>query len=58
MMPEKNPESGVQTARQNSDEVFSMQIGIVNLSDTATLQIGLLNYKPDGFLPYFPIFNF
>ncbi len=34
------------------------QIGLVNVSDRAGFQFGLLNFNSDGFLPFFPIINF
>ena len=34
------------------------QAGFVNVADSASLQIGLLNFNKTGFLPFFPFFNF
>ena len=35
------------------------QAGVVNIArEGAALQIGLLNWNPKGFLPFFPFFNF
>ncbi len=34
------------------------QVGFVNVSDAAALQFGLLCFNKDGFLPFFPFFNF
>lgn len=35
------------------------QVSFVNIArDGAALQIGLLNWNPKGFLPFFPFFNF
>ena len=33
-----------------------LQVGLVNAG--GGIQIGLLNYNPQGFLPWFPIINF
>lgn len=35
------------------------QVAIVNIArEGSALQIGLLNFNPKGFLPFFPFFNF
>ena len=35
------------------------QVGVVNIARKgAALQLGLLNWNPEGFLPFFPFFNF
>ena len=34
------------------------QVGFVNVSDGAALQFGLLCFNKEGFLPFFPFFNF
>ena len=35
------------------------QVGVVNIArEGAALQLGLLNFNPRGFLPFFPFFNF
>lgn len=35
------------------------QLSVVNIArDGAALQLGLLNWNPKGFLPFFPFFNF
>ncbi len=34
------------------------QIAFINKADGAALQFGLLNFNKDGFLPFFPFFNF
>lgn len=34
------------------------QISFVNVADAAALQFGLLNFNKEGFLPFFPFFNF
>ena len=34
------------------------QLAFFNRSDRAALQFGLLNFNKDGFLPFFPFFNF
>ena len=34
------------------------QLAFFNRSDCAALQFGLLNFNKDGFLPFFPFFNF
>ena len=34
------------------------QVGLVNVSDSAALQFGLLCFNKGGFLPFFPFFNF
>ncbi|MBP5320656.1 MAG: hypothetical protein J6334_06680 [Kiritimatiellae bacterium] len=34
------------------------QVGFVNVSDSAALQFGLLCFNRNGFLPFFPFFNF
>lgn len=35
------------------------QVSFVNVAeDGAALQLGLLNWNPKGFLPFFPLFNF
>lgn len=39
--------------------INGVQAAIVNVAeDGAALQIGLLNWNPKGFLPFFPFFNF
>ena len=39
--------------------VNGCQVAVVNIArDGAALQIGLLNWNPKGFLPFFPFFNF
>jgi hypothetical protein len=51
--------SGIQASPVNiADNVVGMQFGLVNISDTATFQLGLANYMKNGFLPFFPIVNF
>lgn len=41
--------------------IFNMsnkiQIGLVNMSPGATFQLGLLNYNPRSYIPWFPIVN-
>jgi len=34
------------------------QVGFVNVADAAALQFGLLCFNKEGFLPFFPFFNF
>ena len=35
------------------------QVSVVNIArEGAALQLGLLNFNPKGFLPFFPFFNF
>ena len=35
------------------------QCGVVNIArEGSALQLGLLNFNPKGFLPFFPFFNF
>ena len=34
------------------------QVGFVNVADGAALQFGLLCFNKEGFLPFFPFFNF
>ena len=41
----------------NLSESEPVDVGIFNAGEAA-LQIGLLNYNPHGFLPWFPLFNF
>lgn len=39
--------------------VNGCQVSVVNVArEGAALQIGLLNWNPKGFLPFFPFFNF
>lgn len=35
-----------------------IQVGLVNVADHASFQLGLLNFNPQGWLPFFPFFNF
>ena len=50
---------GVQVGGFNSvNDLQGVQLGVVNSSLSGGLQIGLLNWKSDGFLPFFPFFNF
>lgn len=35
-----------------------IQVGLVNVADHASFQLGLLNFNPHGWLPFFPFFNF
>jgi hypothetical protein len=41
-----------------ADKADGVQFGIVNISDSAFLQLGIVNYMKDGFLPYTILFNF
>ena len=42
-----------------TEENHFLQLGVFNWADKGQgLQLGLLNYNGDGFLPWFPIFNF
>ena len=34
------------------------QVAVVNIADAAALQFGLLCFNKEGFLPFFPFFNF
>lgn len=45
-------------AFNRATESNGLQVGLYNSSDTGGLQIGLLNHKKNGFLPWFPLFNF
>ncbi len=38
--------------------VGGIQIGLVNVADHASFQLGLLNFNPQGWLTFFPFFNF
>lgn len=40
------------------NDLQGVQMGAINSSRSGGLQIGLLNWKSDGFLPFFPFFNF
>ena len=35
-----------------------LQLGIVNMAEGKSFQIGLLNYVKDAWIPYFPVVNF
>ena len=41
-----------------ADNVDGLQFGLVNVSDSAMFQLGLVNYMKDGVLPYTLILNF
>ena len=51
-----NIESNFGDRLSEDSEVPGISIGLFNIS--GSIQIGLLNYNPQGFLPYFPLFNF
>ncbi len=40
------------------DEINGVEIGVVNVAKKGGIQIGILNFMEDGFLPCFPIVNF
>jgi len=42
-----------------TDDAHGLQLALLNWTETLHgLQIGLLNFAKNGFLPFFPIFNF
>lgn len=50
---------GVQVGGWNMvNKLKGVQVGLINATRYGGLQIGLLNFKEDGFLPFFPLFNF
>ena len=51
-----NIESNFGDRYSKDSEVPGISIGLFNIS--GSIQIGLLNYNPQGFIPYFPLFNF
>lgn len=40
------------------DNCYGLQLGIVNMAQQDSFQIGLVNIIEDGWLPFFPIVNF
>lgn len=53
--------SGAQVALGYNEAVTvrnGPQVGFVNVADAAALQFGLLCFNKEGFLPFFPFFNF
>ena len=57
--------TGAQTGMANFSEngMFGAQLGFINTCDAETpdvrcFQLGVLNFNKNGFLPFFPIFNF
>ncbi|MDD3153584.1 MAG: hypothetical protein PHS41_01860 [Victivallaceae bacterium] len=40
------------------EDATGLQIGVVNVSRGGGFQFGLINVMKDGFLPFFPLFNF
>ncbi len=57
----ENVRGGCQTAIGycNANKVINgCQVSMVNIArEGAALQVGLLNFNPEGFLPVFPFFN-
>jgi hypothetical protein len=54
-----NDVDGLQVALANKAKRVGLgsQVGLVNIADRG-LQIGLLNFNKNGFLPFFPLINF
>ena len=51
--------NGLQFSLVNMVErLVGLQLGIVNLADDATFQLGILNYNENGILPLLPVLNF
>jgi len=46
-----------QVACVNVNKKSSFDLGFVNFSDATSVQIGLLNFNKNGFLPIFPFIN-
>ena len=42
----------------DNSSTWNVQIGLLNKSNGRNIQIGLLNFCKDGFLPFFPFLNF
>lgn len=50
---------GIQASPVNvAKDVVGMQFGLVNISDNATFQLGVVNYMKNGIVPFLPIINF
>lgn len=50
---------GIQASPVNiAKDVVGMQFGLVNISDNATFQLGVINYMKNGIVPFLPIINF
>ena len=41
----------------DSEKVSWVQVALVNRATSAKVQVGLLNFNDNGFLPFFPFFN-
>ena len=41
----------------NAKKVYGLQLGLVNLSEDAAFQIGLVNYIKNSKVPFLPILN-
>ena len=40
------------------DKLCGLQLGVLNIADDATVQIGILNFNKNGILPVLPVINF
>jgi hypothetical protein len=49
--------SGLQIGCANFTEDSIFQLGVFNKADSG-IQLGVLNWNKNGFLPWFPIFNY
>ena len=51
--------AGYQTALVNkAASVDGLQVGLINLADSGSIQIGLINCIRDSAIPFFPLINF
>lgn len=41
----------------DSEKVSWVQVALVNRAKSSKVQVGLLNFNDNGFLPFFPFFN-
>ena len=41
----------------DSEKVSWVQVALVNRAKSSKVQVGLLNFNDNGFLPFFPLFN-
>ena len=49
---------GLLNSIKKKEHSWNVQFGIINTTKGRNIQIGLLNFCKDGFLPFFPLINF
>jgi len=53
----RGDESCAQVACVNTAKKNVFNLGFINFAESSKIQIGLLNFDKNGFLPFFPFFN-